>query len=115
MVKMKATYLGALHCQLVHQPSQSQIETDAPKDNLGKGECFSPTDLMGAALASCILTTMGIVAQRDGIPLENASAEVEKKMVSEPTRRIGSLPTTVTLPGSIPAQHRQKLERAAIH
>ena len=62
MVKMSATYTGQKHCELTHFPSQSTIETDAPKDNQGKGERFSPTDLMGASLASCILTTMGSTA-----------------------------------------------------
>ena len=62
MVKIRALYQGSKHCELVHEPSQSKIETDAPKDNQGKGERFSPTDLVGAALVSCVLTTMAIVA-----------------------------------------------------
>jgi putative redox protein len=115
MVKMNASYLGQLHCHLKHEPSGSTLETDAPKDNMGKGESFSPTDLMGAALASCILTTMGIVAQRDGVSLDGAKAEVVKEMVSQPTRRIGSLPVRVTLPAHLPTDYRKKLENAAHH
>ncbi len=113
MVKMKTIYTGGLHCELTHEPSNSQIETDAPKDNAGKGERFSPTDLVGAALASCILTTMAIVAERDGLRFAGARAEVVKEMVTQPTRRIGSLAVNVTLPESIPAQFRAKLERSA--
>ena len=115
MVKMSVVYAGGLHCELTHGPSGSTIETDAPKDNMGKGARFSPTDLMGAALASCILTTMGIVAQRDGVSIEGATADVEKEMVAQPTRRIGSLPVRVTLPARLPADYRKKLENAAQH
>jgi putative redox protein len=113
MVKMSVVYQGQLHCELTHGPSGSKLETDAPKDNQGKGERFSPTDLVGAALASCILTTLAIVAERDGVILQGATAEVGKEMIKEPTRRIGALPVTVTLPASIPSEYRQKLEHAA--
>jgi putative redox protein len=114
MVKMSVTYTGGLHCELTHGPSGSRIETDAPKDNQGRGERFSPTDLMGAALASCILTTMAIVAERDGVSILGARAETEKEMIAQP-RRVGSLRTKVTLPAAIPADYRTKLERAAEH
>lgn len=113
MVKMHAVYGGGLHCELTHEPSGSQIETDAPKDNMGKGERFSPTDLVGAALASCILTTMAIVAERDQISLVGAKATVAKEMVVTPTRRIGALEVQVTLPKTVPVESREKLERAA--
>ncbi len=115
MVKMLATYSGGLHCELTHEPSQSHLETDAPKDNMGKGERFSPTDLMGAALASCVLTTMAILAEREGISLLGATAEVVKEMVATPTRRIGSLALVVTFRTPIPEAAREKLERAAHH
>ena len=115
MVKMTATYSGGLHCNLIHEPSKSTIETDAPKDNMGKGERFSPTDLVGAALASCILTTMAIVAERDGVPIAGARAEAVKEMVTQPTRRIGSLSVRVTIPASVPADYRKKLETVAQH
>jgi len=114
MVKMTAIYQGEKHCELTHEPSGSKIETDAPRDNQGKGERFSPTDLMGAALAGCILTTMAIVAERDGISLEGAKAEVDKEMIIQP-RRVGALPTRVTLPKSLSPEHRKKLENAAHH
>jgi len=115
MVKMQATYTGALHCEVIHGPSKTQIETDAPKDNLGRGEKFSPTDLMRAALSSCILTTMAIVAEREGIRLVGATAEVGKEMVSIPSRRVSALRVQVTVPNSVPVAAREKLERAALH
>ncbi|MBC7384888.1 MAG: OsmC family protein [Cryobacterium sp.] len=113
MVKMAATYTGELHCEVVHAPSGSRLATDAPKDNQGKGEAFSPTDLVGAALASCILTTLAIVAKRDSIAFEGASAEVEKEMASSSPRRIESLKLKITLPTSIPADYRSKIEHVA--
>lgn len=114
MVKMTAHYQGGLHCELRHESSGSRIETDAPKDNMGKGERFSPTDLVGAALASCALTTMAIVAERDGVSLVGAHAEVEKHMIAQPIRRIGALPLLITLPPGIPMDYRPKLERVAL-
>ena len=114
MVKMEARYTGGLHCELTHGPSGSGIETDAPKDNQGRGERFSPTDLMGAALASCILTTIAIVAERDGVELKGARAETEKEMIKDP-RRVGSLRTRVVLPASITTEYRKKLEQVALH
>ncbi len=113
MVKMTATYSGQLHCELTHEPSQSKIETDAPKDNMGKGENFSPTDLVGGALLSCVLTTIAIVANRDKISIEGMRGEVTKEMVTQPTRRIGSLPLSIYLPASIPTEYRSKIEHVA--
>jgi putative redox protein len=113
MVNMTAVYVGDLRCRTTHDPSGTEIETDAPKDNMGKGECFSPTDLVGAALAACALTTMAIVAKRDGVPFAGARAEVVKEMTAQPTRRIGALPLKITLPASLPAAYRAKLENAA--
>lgn len=110
---MSAVYSGDLHCELTHDPSGSRLETDAPTDNMGRGERFSPTDLVGAALAACTLTTMAIVAKRDGVPFEGARAEVAKEMAAAPTRRIGALPLRVVLPKSLPEAYREKLENAA--
>lgn len=112
MVKMSIVYQGQKHCELIHRPSQSKIETDAPKDNHGKGERFSPTDLMGAALGSCILTTMAIVAERDGFTFENASAEVVKIMADKP-RRIQTLEAQITLSSKLTEDQRRKMEETA--
>ena len=112
MVKMNVVYQGDFHCELTHGPSGSKLETDAPKDNQGRGERFSPTDLVGAALASCVVTTMAIVAKRDGVPFEGARAEVSKEMTVAP-RKIGALPLRVILPKSIPQDYRAKLEEIA--
>lgn len=111
---MKIEYQGQKNCRLTHLPSGSQFQTDAPRDNQGKGEHFSPTDLMGAALGSCILTTMAIVGEPDGLRLEGATAEVQKHMVADP-RRIGSLPVQLNLPASLTPEQRKKMEYIASH
>jgi putative redox protein len=112
-VKMYVAYQGDLHCEAEHEPSGTRIETDAPKDNEGRGERFSPTDLVGAALGSCMLTVMGIVARRHAWDMSGARAEVEKQMVVQPLRRIGRLGLAITMPPGIPAGARAVLERAA--
>lgn len=112
MVEMSAIYLGEKHCELTHAPSKAKIETDAPRDNQGRGENFSPTDLVGAALASCILTTMAIMAEKDGLSLKGATAHVEKHMQASP-RVIARLPVTVQMPAGIGATDRKRLEAAA--
>jgi putative redox protein len=114
MVKSNTVYKGQKHCQLTHEPSGSVIETDAPKDNQGLGQKFSPTDLVGAALGSCIMTTNAIVAERDGLSIEGSRCEVEKEMVVQPQRRIGSLSVVVTLPAALTDVVRKKLERVAL-
>lgn len=113
MVKSTAIYQGELHCESTHGPSGKTIETDAPTDNKGKGQAFSPTDLVGAALSTCILTTMAIVAERDGVEFKDAKAECEKVMVDTPKRRIGELRLKITLPSSIPLDYRKKIEHIA--
>jgi putative redox protein len=83
-------YKGSLRCQATHLQSGSILETDAPTDNRGKGERFSPTDLLCVSLATCIVTTMGIKAADMGIDLSNTRLEVTKHMLSEP-RRVGKI------------------------
>jgi len=111
MVEMDIFYEGDLHCRLKHGPSGMEIATDAPKDNMGKGAAFSPTDLVASALASCILTTMGIYAQRHNLALTDMSAHVTKEMTAEPPRRIARLSVTVKMPAGIEKLKREVLER----
>lgn len=113
MVKVTATYEGEKHCEIIHGPSQSKIGTDAPKDNNGKGELFSPTDLIAAATGSCMLTVMSILAEKDGVDIKGSYTTVEKEMLSNP-RRIGKLTVNLYLSKSIPADYRQKLENSAL-
>lgn len=112
MVKMKALYQGSKHCLLTHLPSQSEIQTDAPKDNHGKGECFSPTDMTAASLLSCILTTMAIKTEPLGYKLDGIHGTVEKIMIADP-RRIGELRLEIHLPKSLTSDQRLNLENIA--
>lgn len=118
-VEIDVVYEGDLHCTATHGPSGRQLGTDAPADNQGKGECFSPTDLVATALATCTLTTMGIVARRNNLDMTGVRAHVVKEMVSQPTRRIGSLKVTISFPADkatrLSASDRSKLEAAAAH
>ena len=114
MVEIRTVYEGELRCRLTHGPSGQTFVTDAPTDNHGKGEAFSPTDLVAAALGSCVLTVMGIVAMRHQIDLAGTQALVQKAMITAPTRRIGSLAMTVTFPRNFSSQERQLLEGAAM-
>ena len=113
MVKINIQYEGGLHCRLTHEPSGSVISTDAPKDNNGKGEAFSPTDLMAAALGSCMMTVMGIVAARHAIDLTGTTVNVTKEMVTDPVRRIGTIGVTLNMCTGIPVDKRTMLEAAA--
>jgi putative redox protein len=113
LVTTTVTYHGDLHCRAEHGPSGATFETDAPRDNQGKGENFSPTDLVGAALGSCILTVMGIAARGLGVDISGATARVEKEMAAAPTRRIARLVAEVRVPHEVEAGHRERLEAAA--
>lgn len=113
MVRIDVDYEGELHTRCRHEPSGAAIATDAPKDNEGRGEAFSPTDLLAAALGSCMLTVMGIQARRHGWHIEGAHAAVEKQMVSAPARRVGRLRVRLEMPAGVPEEARPVLERAA--
>ena len=115
MVEITAVYEGQLHCAATHGPSGSTLATDAPKDNMGRGEAFSPTDLVATALGTCMLTTMAIVAQRHGIELGGARVRVTKEMVAQPKRRIGTLGVEIAVPVELGEEDRQRLESAAMH
>ena len=111
-VEMKAEYLGELHCRLSHGPSGTGLETDAPVDNKGRGQAFSPTDLVGAALLSCALTTMAIAADGDGVSLTGAHGRVVKEMQPSP-RQIAKLTLDITLPSGLTPAQRERFEHVA--
>lgn len=113
MVVITGSYRGDLRCEAVHGPSGTKIVTDAPLDNMGRGESFSPTDLVATALGTCIVTTMAIVATRRGIDFSSATFSVEKHMALDPLRRIGRLPVTIRMSAAISEENRAVLERAA--
>lgn len=99
-------YKGNLRCDAIHLQSGSKFETDAPTDNHGKGERFSPTDSLCVALATCMLTTMGIKANDMGVNIDGAKADVTKHMASDP-RRVSGIDVAVKLP-------KQKEEKTQI-
>jgi putative redox protein len=113
MVSIQMEYQGDLHCSAVHGPSGTVLATDAPKDNQGRGESFSPTDLVATALGTCILTTMGILARTLQIDMSAATATVDKEMTSTAPRRIERLTVKIQMPAGISEENRLKLERAA--
>lgn len=101
-------YLGDLRCECVHLQSGSRIETDAPTDNQGKGERFSPTDTVCVALATCIITTMAIKGRSMDIDLKGSRLEVTKHMISDP-RRIGRIEIRILLHTQSPVSDKDKL------
>lgn len=113
MVSMSGTYLGGLRTEDTHHRSGNKIITDAPPDNNGRGEAFSPTDLVCAALSSCMMTLMGILAEREKIDLKGMTSEITKIMTSNP-RRIAEIQITFSLPTlDASPEQRKKLEHAA--
>ena len=114
-VEITAIYSGSLRCSATHGPSGSVVVTDAPADNGGSGAEFSPTDLVATALGTCVLTTMGLVAQRHDIDLSGMRVKVIKEMTQRPVRRIASLRTEIWVPAAaVPEQsNRDRLESAA--
>jgi uncharacterized OsmC-like protein len=107
-----ARYTGHLRTEATHTASSNVIFTDAPIDNHGRGEGFSPTDLVSTALGSCMMTIMGIVAQRSGLDLASATFAVTKHMTSDP-RRISQIDVDFRLPSALSAKDRVVLENAA--
>lgn len=114
MVKVSIRYEGGLRCAAVHGPSGAEIKTDAPVDNHGRGESFSPTDLVAAGLGTCMATIMGIVAERHGIDLRGMQIEVTKEMSADAPRRIARLATTIRVPVASDHPQRTLLENAAL-
>ena len=114
MVEIQIAYQGNLRCSARHVDSGATLLTDAPKDNMGNGESFSPTDLVATALGTCMLTIMGIAAKRMNVDLSGATAVVTKEMSPAPVRRIARLAVTVRVPARLTEEQRQKLQNAAL-
>ncbi len=114
MVTITSQYDGGLRCTSTHGPSQVTLITDAPVDNHGKGESFSPTDLVATAVANCMMTVMAIAAERHGVDVKGATVTIGKEMSSDSPRRIVGLKSVMTIP--LPADHPQRslLEAAAL-
>jgi putative redox protein len=114
MIKISTEYTGDLHCSSTHGPSGARVETDAPVDNNGRGESFSPTDLVATALGACMATVMGIVAQRHQIELKGMKVETIKEMSTDTPRRIAKLTVTFSIPLPKSTAQRDLLEKAAL-
>lgn len=116
MVRSSLEYTGDLRTRVVHEPSKRELVTDAPRDNHGLGEAFSPTDLLAASLAACMVTVMGIAARKEGLGIEGMTATVEKHMTTAPPRKVARLVVAVALPGpkgeALSSDARALLERA---
>src|SRR5262252_9512136 len=114
MVEVSVKYTGDLHCDATHGPSQARISTDAPTDNKGKGERFSPTDLVATALATCIVTTIGIKTMDMNININGLECEVTKIMANEP-RRIAEVQIKLKFPKTVNYSDKEKtiMERIA--
>jgi len=112
-VRIDIAYDGDLECTLTHGPSGDTMRTDAPVDNRGRGAHFSPTDLVGASMGSCMLTVMGIVARDRGWDMTGARATVLKEMGAVPRRHIAKLTVEITLPAALDEKARVVLERTA--
>ena len=112
-VDFTGRYLGNLKVEVTHGPSGTQIITVPPVDNQGDGSSFSPTDLVAAALGSCMLSLIAIVATRDGLDLTGLAFRAEKHMNANP-RRVGNIPVTIQMPKGLTPEQRRKLENAAL-
>ena len=111
---MKAIYIGGLRTEVTHLKSGNKIITDAPPDNNGRGEAFSPTDLTCASLNSCMMTLMGILAEREQIDLSGLKADIVKVMASNP-RKIAEVQITFTHENLVATDiQKEKLKRAAL-
>jgi len=114
MENYQTTYMGALRTQITHERNNRQITTDAPVDNKGKGEYFSPTDMVSSALCSCIFTIMGIKARENGFSIDGASATTTKVMRNDP-RRIAEIRIEYDFTGFDLNQEQKDLLRELVH
>jgi putative redox protein len=114
MVNIQIEYQGELHCKATHGPSGTELATDAPIDNQGRGESFSPTDLVATALGTCMMTIMAIAARTQNIDIAGTTVSVDKEMTATMPRRIERLTVKIHVPHSPSMVDREKLERAAL-
>lgn len=115
MVSIDIVYEGQLHCEATHGPSGQTLTTDAPVDNKGRGESFSPTDLLATAVASCMATIMGIQADTLGLDITGMKIHVEKIMATEGPRRVAKLPVRIEMPIPHDDKTATVMARAASH
>jgi putative redox protein len=115
MIVSKVTYTGQLHTSLHHERSGQLIETDAPPDNNGKGEAFSPTDLLATSLASCMLTVMGIYAEKHGLDISGSMATVDKSMADGPRRVQAIIVDMTVVDRDLGEVHRKRLRDTALN
>ena len=113
MSKIEIFYEGALATRSVHLESGAEIFTEAPKDNQGRGGCFSPTDLLATALGSCLLTILGIKAQNLGVDISGSKVSIDKEMSSDLPRRISKIQSCFVCPRAFTPEIQEKLEKAA--
>ena len=113
MIPQTFAYLGELRCEATHGPSKMKLITDAPTDNHGRGEAFSPTDLTVTSLATCMMTTMGIAVEREGVKLAGSTVYAEKHMSTDPPRRIVKIVVRIRFAPGIAKEHRSRLEHIA--
>ncbi len=114
MAKITITYDGSLRTKARHSENGAEIVTDAPKDNHGRGELFSPTDLLAAALGTCVITVMGILAERLKVDLTGLRGEVDKEMAKSPSRKVGKIVVHIYCPSTFDAAITSRLEQAGI-
>jgi len=112
VVKIEGVYQGQKHCEISHVNSGATLQTDAPKDNNGLGQSFSPTDLVGVALGSCMMTVMAIWAEQNNVSLQGSRFSVVKEMKANP-RRVGRLTVQFVLPAKLEQNVRTRLEEIA--
>lgn len=113
MVRIESVYLGELRCEATHAPSGVRLVTDAPVDNLGRGESFSPTDLVATALGTCIVTIMGQYADQAGLEIEGTRVHVEKHMTTERPRRVSRLDVVLSMPPGLDGKARSAFRACA--
>ncbi len=116
MVRIDVLYEGQMHSTARHAPSGSTLATDAPVDNHGRGESFSPTDLLATGLGTCMSTVMGILAHKRGWSIDGMKVTVEKTMTTSGPRRVARLDTRLEMPEStapLDPDARRLLENAA--